>query len=243
MEELFERLTARVAATYVRLEHRLGWRLLYSPKRTLVPRPDLALVGLNPGGGRFEPPVASVELGNAYRVERWGHDETLNPLQTQIRLLYNGLADRLGHDQPETLMDKSLAINFCPFRSPSWATLHSPKCSVQFSRALWQQILQHVRPAALICIGTRTTGYLDAVLTGSGATRTALELISVGWGDVTLSLASYRVGAATTAVVGLPHLSRYQIIGRPASEPAVSRVLSDVVRAVCDRAVTSQPNQ
>ena len=62
-------LVRRIEDAYEQLDHEVGWRFLCSPKSTLAPTTRLVFVGLNPGGGHYEPPAPSLEAGNAYRVE------------------------------------------------------------------------------------------------------------------------------------------------------------------------------
>ena len=71
-----------IEAEYSRRGDSLGWRWLYSPQKTLE-HARVALLGLNPTGGTYEPPAASYEDGSAYASETWrglppGHD-TLPP--------------------------------------------------------------------------------------------------------------------------------------------------------------------
>jgi hypothetical protein len=72
-----------------RLGHRLGWRFLYTPARTLAPDTRLAFVALNPGDGAYHCPILSVEQGDAYRIEieDWWGARQQQGLQTQVRLL------------------------------------------------------------------------------------------------------------------------------------------------------------
>ncbi len=69
------------------------------PPPTLSPDTQLALVGLNPGGKRYVPPVASVEAGSAYRVES-GWNARGERLQRQIQRLYAELSMQLDMRSP-----------------------------------------------------------------------------------------------------------------------------------------------
>lgn len=230
--EAFPSLVARIEEAYAALDHRLGWRFLYGPARTLTSRPRLAFVGLNPGGAVHQPPVPSVEEGNAYRVERWGGDGGLNPLQVQIGLLYAGLAERLESASPADLMDATLAVNFCPFRSPSWEALPKPAESVRFSRELWQSILTIARPRVFLCLGDLASRHLGQVLELGGWTRAGPpRRLPAGWGSVSYGVTSYAVGRDTALIVRLPHLSRFGIFGRDASAGAAAELLATVAAA------------
>ncbi len=71
---IFHEAVDKISRAYEDLGHELGWRFLASPARTLSEDTKMLFAGINPGGSRYEPPLASVEGGNAYRVERWGKD-------------------------------------------------------------------------------------------------------------------------------------------------------------------------
>ena len=78
------------------------------PRRRHVPRPN----------------QAELEEGSAYRIEPWGPGRVLSALQIQIRRLYDALAERVEGKTAEKLMDQTLALNFCPFRSQQrWSRL------------------------------------------------------------------------------------------------------------------------
>jgi hypothetical protein len=235
VEELFATLVGRIETAYKRLGHQLGWRFLYSPARTLDSETRLATVGANPGGQSYEPPSPSVEEGNAYRTESWpgGGVSGLNPLQSQIGLLYEALAVRLSRTSPNRLMDDTLASNFCPFRSPSWDRLAARNESIAFSRDLWKDILGFVTPSAIICLGDRPTRELRATLVSSGWRLSGgPEIGPVGWGDMSYELAYYDSAGARTLLVRLPHLSRFGIFGRPASKEATDRLVSLIAAAL-----------
>jgi hypothetical protein len=224
-----EGFIASISDAYDRLGHRLGWRFLYSPAKTLAPGTRLAFVGLNPGGRTYYPPMPSVEAGNAYRVERWGAGETLNPLQEQIALLYEEIARRCPGSSPVRLMDETLAVNFCPFRSPTWEMLARRVESVAFSRELWQRVLQVVEPRAIVCLGEMAMRHLGEVLVAHGARRAApLELRPTGWGSVRYTLAAYESPSGRTMLIRLPHLSRFRIFGRAGSAQAADELASAI---------------
>lgn len=225
---LFERSTTQIEAAYQALGHSLGWRFLYSPGATLAPGTRLMFAGLNPGGGRYEPPLASVEEGNAYRVERWGPGGTLNPLQKQIRALYDRLVALLPIHGSERLMDQTLAVNFCPFRSPSWEALPHKKESLAFSIDLWRQMLPEVRPSVILCLTPVPFGGFRTVLEEMGGQQVRQALIPVGWGAVHYEESLYQVSGHSVLLVRLPHLSRFRIFGRPASEEAARRLTAEI---------------
>lgn len=237
----FEELRDRIADGHDRLGHTLGWRFLATSAETLSPDTSLAFVGLNPGGRVYEPPVASVETGNAYRIERWGARGGPNALQVQVGRLYAQLAAKLD-EPPERLMDATLTANFCPFRSPSWESLVNPADSVAFSRALWTDLLSIARPRAVVCLGGETASQLGAVLQRRGMTLSRpVKSCPAAWGAVTVGLAPYQDSNGQTLLVRLPHLSRFGIFGRDKSQPAIDQLIDAIAGAARNEASDQEP--
>jgi hypothetical protein len=225
---------------YDRLGHQLGWNFLYTPARTLAPGTRLAFVPLNPGVGMYhERPKLSFEEGSAYRVEPWGPGGVLSTLQIQIGGLYDALAERDEGTTAEELMDQTLALNFCPFRSPDWKQLVNPKESIEFSQRMWARVLEIVEPPVIVCLGGEPMHYLDPVLRAGGAALTGPEQRdSVGWGTVTYAVRRYTTGRGEVTMVRLPHLSRFRIFGRPESQHATNDIV-DTISAALRRPTTA----
>ncbi len=221
----------RIEAAYAELDHTLGWRFLNGPADTLAPDTRLAFVGLNPGGDVYYPPHVSVEEGSAYRVERWGPGHTLNPLQVQVRRMFDELARKLGVSSVQ-LMDDTLAWNFCPFRSPGWDRLPNRARSLTFSAELGTSVLAIANPRAILCLGDVIDRQLGVVLEARGLQRREVQKLPTGWGTVTYGVTRYGCPDGATLVVRLPHLSRYAIFGRPASRGAVDELTDAVAAAV-----------
>lgn len=233
---IFSEAVAKIQVAYDDLSHELGWRFLYTPARMLSEDTQLVFLGLNPGGVRYVAPVASVEEGNAYRVERWGKGDQLNGLQVQIRMLYEKLSERLHQEPTPVLMDRTLAANFCPFRSPSWDRLHNRIGSVEFSKHLWFQLFQHLSPSVIICLTDLPFVYIGEVLLSKGFKEKSASRELVGWGNVTYSTSMYdEMGNERVMMVRLPHLSRYKVFGRRESQHAVSELAGSVVEALSRR--------
>lgn len=232
----------RIQDAYERLGHRWGWRFLASPARTLSAETRLAFVGLNPGGSTYHPPQVSTEEGNAYRVERWGRGGRLDPLQVQMRRMYEEIAARRpGTASAVELMDATLAGNFCPFRSPDWKSLTRPAESAAFSRALWADVFDVADPRVIVCFGD-VGQHLAAIMQQRGARLTAAaQTRSAGWGNVTYSTARYATTRGETLIVRLPHLSRFGIFGRPQSQHAVHDVATAIAEATGGR-LPDQPS-
>jgi hypothetical protein len=221
--EVFDTAVAEIGRAYEDLGHELGWKFLFSPVSILSKDTRLCFVGLNPGGSRYYPPVPSVEEGNAYRVERWGDSGRINPLQTQVRRLYEVLSKMLGTGSAVDLMDGTLTANFCPFRSPEWKLLPKKPQSVAFSSRLWRGLFDHISPSAIICLTDRPFEHFGEVLNGRGYRKTETLQEPVGWGNVTYSQARFRSENDEIFMVRLPHLSQYKIFSRPQSRQAIDR--------------------
>jgi hypothetical protein len=218
----------RIQRAYDELGHRLGWRFLYTPAATFSSDTKLALIALNPGGDRYHEPAVTVEEGNAYRLEEWGDSGGPNPLQVQVYGLFRELAQALDEPSVPALMDATLTANFCPFRAPSWKDLPNRAASVRFSKDLWHSTLQQVAPRVLICLGNDATKYVTETLEAHGARPGRAKSGSIGWGPYTYGLHPYQAEPGGTLVVRLPHLSRFAIFGRPASAPAVRRLMKAI---------------
>jgi hypothetical protein len=233
-------LVKRIAAAYDELGHELGWRFLATPSRTLSPETRLAFVGLNPGGSVYQPPVASVEAGSAYRLENWGADGGPSRIQTQVRLLYHALGERLERS-PADLMNETLAAHFCPFRSPGWDSLDHRGESIAFSRNLWSSILEIARPSVLICLSDAVR-YLDELLEHRGyRLRSTPQRLSAGWGTVSVRLSHRDSPTGDALLVGLPHLSRFGMFGRPGSETMLDELVESVAVVLSRKPVRAAP--
>lgn len=184
-------------------EQALEWRLLYSPSRVLAGA-RVAFIGLNPGG-RFVDPAHgkfSCEAGSAYRrqVENWGASSAL---QDQVMALF----ERLG-----VVPEDVLAGNLVPFRSPSEKSLSGTPDAISFGRQLWDEILGRVSPSVVVTMGGTANREVSSMLQVPRA-----KACPIGWGNYTASRGTFAGGTW----IGLPHLSRFTIMNRPASQKAL----------------------
>lgn len=204
-------LERRINAAYKAGGYALGWRLLASPASVLE-KAEIAFIGLNPGGSVSDPDhgVLAMPAGrSAYLHESWaGHAPGESPLQRQVLALFAALAV-----PPEQV----LAGNLVPFRSPSWAALPDAAGALAFGQSLWCDILEHTRPRLVVTMGRETYRHIALTL-DVREERT----VSAGWGTLTLRAAQ----GARCRLVGLPHLSRYTLFGRPASAAGLRAVLN-----------------
>ncbi|WP_374729263.1 uracil-DNA glycosylase family protein [Roseitalea porphyridii] len=215
LSELTTNLTARIENEYSRLGHSLGWRLLASPVTTLG-QSDIAFIGLNPAGttAPLGHPKLAPSNGSAYVDEEWGgHQAGKSPLQRQIRLMFENLGV-----EPDTV----LAGNLVPFRSPTWDALPRQAESLQFSCSLWRYLIDHARPRLVITMGAITTDAMNTLLDGI-----TTDFVQLQWGSVRGSRGQFSGGT----IVGLPHLSRFRVMGRPASVDALRQLFGPFWRA------------
>ena len=210
MPSFADRLEADIRREYTASQRHCGWRLLYSPVN-VVDSSDIAFIGLNPGGasatGHSE---LAMKAGSAYDRETWGEAPPGHSrLQRQVLALFGGLGVEPA---------KVLAGNLVPFRSPSWADLADRKRAVEFGASIWTEILGRAKPTLVITMGAlvlRTVGKILGM--------TTVERHQLGWGRVT---GSYALTSASR-LVGLPHLSRYGVITRTASQSGLQALLGD----------------
>ena len=233
--ELFDGSCRRIQTAYDQLGHSLDWRFINSPRRNLKASVPIVLVTLNPGGDRkYEGHVPeSSEIGSAYIHESWrsGYPAGQAPLQLQVRKLFEMLASALGRPgEGDCLLEENLAAYFVPFRSPSIKKLHRRPESIEFARSLWTTIFDKVDPKLVITIDHVTTNNLLPIVASKADRRAAMDRRLVGWGRVTASIHSFEGDRGPYAVLRLPHLSRFKVFGREASDPKL--------RSIVDAAVT-----
>ncbi|WP_273523456.1 uracil-DNA glycosylase family protein [Rhodosalinus sediminis] len=216
-----ESLRERIEAEYTARGDQLGWRLLYSPEK-VVDGAEIAFIGLNPGGDHAPPEHEDFAMpgGSAYVEESWaGHPPGRSPLQRQVHALFDAL---------DVAPERVLAGNLVPFRAPSWDDLAEPREAIRFGTELWRDILAAAQPRLIVTMG-QAAGDAVSRLLGSHETLR----IGVGWGSVT----ARRHERDGVALVVLPHLSRFAIIGRPASEPALAKLFAGDWRNRTDRRI------
>lgn len=206
-------IRTRIEREYVKSNNELGWRFLSSPIEVLNGS-EIAFLGLNPGGSVKPENHAefAMESGSAYVSESW---KNLPPgsekLQVQVRRLFSCLGI-----EPE----KVLAGNLVPFRSRDWNSLRNRKASLVFGEELWFEIFRFAKPKLVVGMGNQVSNSLARIL---NAEKTGCEPIN--WKSssgkmMTVQRFSFEGGV----LVSLPHLSRFGIIGREKSTPALKHV-------------------
>lgn len=203
---------SKIVRAYTDSGNVMGWRFLSSPTQTLMGA-RVAFIGLNPGGSNHDDDHGefAMDLGkSAYRDESWaGRNPGESKLQKQVLALF----DRLG-EKPEDV----LSGNLVPFRSPNWANLKEPKKAIKFGEELWSEVLEKARPSLVVTMGGETRDSVCRLLQVRNLRKTL-----VGWGSITASKGEFSGGT----FVGLPHLSRFGIMGRPESSPYLDKLFAD----------------
>jgi hypothetical protein len=191
-------------------EAALGWRLLYSPQRVLCGA-RVAFIGFNPGGHTIDPSHGefSTEAGSAYRkeVENWGANSSL---QDQVIALFNRL---------DVAPEDVLSGNLVPFRSPSERSLRGTSEAISFGKNLWKEIFAKVRPSIVISMGESANSEISRLLMVRNT-----KIYSVEWGKKVAYRGSFNGGNW----IGLPHLSRFAIMKRSASQAALNELFKDL---------------
>jgi hypothetical protein len=235
---LFTSSVARIEEAYTRLGHRIGWRFLTSPRRTLAPTTRIAFVTLNPGGDH-EPadhPRASSEAGSAYVVEQWaGHVRGGAPLQRQVQMLFSRIQNATGRPGPlaDFLSNEVLSAHFVPFRSPRFADLAQRAESLRFAEDLWSDLLKAWQPNLLLTIDTEAYSRLGQVLVRSvGARKLDGARMNTGWGAYQAEWQRYDLPGRTRrlTLARLPHLSTFKLFSRPACRPHMDQFVDSITQ-------------
>lgn len=193
-----------IDAEYQRLGYSIGWRFLMSPERTLQSA-TIALVTLNPGGDRPNGTDWSQEGGSGYVIEAWpGKTRGADKLQVQVQRMCR----LLGVDPKEVLSGY-----FVPFRSPNWESLSRRDEAIDFGRRLWLWAFSNCQPKLILCVGKAVVAPEIARLIGAKLDGT----LPTGWGDYTFDRYTNDKGQV---VLGMPHLSRFTLFGKPARDRA-----------------------
>jgi len=200
---------------YVRDGHDKGWTYIYGRLASRF-QPEIVTIGLNPGGGRTDiydwksdshlaQDVPFSDVTNAYFDQPWGSDGvSFTPLQQQIQLLR-------ARYFPSTPLDKILSFQFIPFRSPTWSELPSGsyKKAIELGRELLDWTLAEIDRPKLV-IGFGLSAVANHVIRWFDA-HEVCDAIPTGWGSTSARI--FDTPKAERFVL-LPHLSRYQVIGR-----------------------------
>jgi hypothetical protein len=223
---LFDWACGEIRGAEQKLGHQLSWRFLTTPAKTLSPDTKIAFVALNPGGNRIPADHGreSCERGSAYLHENWRSVA----LQHQVQALFREIAVATSHPDYRSLMDTSLMAYYIPFRSPSQRELRSPKESLSFAFRLWSCLMEHISPRLIVTMDRDTFTDFARILPGKPGTALAeTREFPTGWGNYGADAARYRsLGNRNVTLARFPHLSRFKIFDRPASDEHVRRIIS-----------------
>jgi hypothetical protein len=174
-------------------------------------------LGLNPGGDSIthEEQRESCENGSPYVNEIWkNYPPGQEPLQKQIQILFAGQ----GWEY-----DQVLSGQLVPFRSQNWSSLPRKEESLEFGTSLWAEIFSYVRPNLVVALGkTEARAPINNLLSNVFGNVIRSKEISVGWGKICGGLDIYD----HCRFISLPHLSRFRIMGRPASREGLKQLFS-----------------
>ena len=207
LETYCRQIYSRIATAYEQSGNDKGWCFLSCPK-TALKGAEVAFLGLNPGGEGFPDNIDgenfAVENGSAYVDQGWGTDPGQHPLQQQISTLFT----KIGVEPKN-----ALSGNLVPFRSPKWAALQNPNFSLQFGEELWGDVLRRVQPRLVISMGKQVFPPLCRIL-GAGE----VKRVPLHWGNCEGEWTRF---GSDGLLVGLPHLSRFKVMSREKSAPAL----------------------
>ncbi len=198
----------RLAAEETRLGLTQGFKMLYGPWATLGGC-DTAFLSLNPGRAPDKAAMRTVsdERGNSYEVERL---TTVSPLTDQ----FLRLAELIGRT-PLQIMTGVVA----PFRSDGFASLAPGQraAALALGQDFWRGPLSAPGLRLVVAV-SREAAEMAVALTGARYDGQ----VAAGWGDHVLRRFRMPDGGR---VVHLPHLSRFRLVGRPASADALAWAL------------------
>lgn len=236
----FDCLCDRIRTAYKEQDHKMGWSFLYTSQSTLHASQQLLFVGLNPGRGEDDnyQEAKSCEDGNEYLHGDWDRNKYKKgeaALQVQVQKLFMKIAnsiDSTNHtccdEFVKTLMDKSLAANYVPFRSSNWNSLQNKKNALEFSKKLWSDIFAFVQPRVIICMSLVAYDGIKAILKDKGFNVGSENPKKIGWGKATYRVIELSKEEKTIILVQLPHLSRYKVFSSTKCEIEVNDLIKKI---------------
>lgn len=224
----------KISEAYKTIGHSHGWSFLYTPGNTLSADTRFLFMGLNPGGELNDYSVSlTTEKGNAYHpdVERdWLGNGQPHPLQMQVVEFYSKLAERLKCDVKE-LMNSTLAANYCPFRSKTWASLKNKNMSLDVCSSLWTDLFKDTQITTIVCMSSLVYGQMTSIVTNNGGREVVSKAEYVGWGKVKYHYKRFKLEDRDVSIICLPHLSRFKIFSSQGCEPQVNEIMTIVAES------------
>lgn len=212
-------------------DYKHGWRFLTCSKSVLKNNPKIAFITLNPGGSTIpeDHPWASCEEGNAYLCEIWKKNKEpgKSPLQIQVQRMFDKIREKTNYEgSGDELLESSLSAYFIPFRSRSLKCLKHKKEAFDFGEKIWRNILETVQPELFVCIDKKTAIRLRKIIANAyNLHETPLPPFETGWGKITADIIEFG-DKAQIKLLRLPHLSRFTLFTREASEEKIESIFS-----------------
>lgn len=150
--------------------------------------------------------------GSAYRDETWPGSS--RRLQQEALALFARL-----NAAPENV----LAGNLVPYRSPNWDSLPDQQQAIMFGKEIWGAIIGRARPLCVITFGKVANDTVSGMLDVR-----EIKSVPVNWGTIVTMRGRYQCEAGDSTWIGLPHLSRFTVLTRPASREAMDTVFAGV---------------
>ena len=228
--DIFQDTVDQIKNFYQEHSYELGWRFLTCSKSVLKNNPKIAFITLNPGGSRIrhDHPSPSCEEGSPYLDESWGGKKPgESKLQIQIQKMFGKIHEKVSYPgSKHELMKSTLSGHFVPFRSPNLKDLENKKEAFDFGEKIWSEILTSVRPRLFVCINTETTERIRKIIENvyKLPERKSYKL-QTGWGDYTADIIEFG-DKAQIKLLRLPHLSRFTLFTREASEEKIESIFS-----------------
>jgi len=234
---VFEEIVLEIEEKYSRSDNNIGWRFLTVSKNSLSTNSGIFLITLNPGGRKEDPKQGkgSCESGCAYITEIWkeGCCPGSSTLQRQIQLLFQRIAkyNRYGYKNYTDLLENSVCGYYIPFRSPDFKSLKDKKRSLDLGKRIWKQVFINSDFHLIICIDTITFSQVKDILSELNCFEINSRDYDTGWGKYKSTVVKYTRNNQRLTLVRFPHLSRFSIFGREASEQRIDTIFNKIFEA------------
>lgn len=229
-KDIFQDTVEQIKSFYLEHEYQLGWRFLTCSKTVLKSNPRVAFITLNPGGSRIrhDHPSPSCEEGSPYLDESWGGKKPgESKLQIQIQEMFGKICEKVNHaGSKREFIEATLSGHFVPFRSPNLDGLKHKEEAFDFGEKIWQKILENIRPKLFICIEQETSKRLRKVIKiAYDLPESKSRKLQTGWGNYTADIFEFG-NNSEVKLLRLPHLSRFTLFTREASEKEIDSIFS-----------------
>lgn len=229
-DDIFQDTVDEIKSFYEEHGYELGWRFLTCSKNVLKSNPKIAFITSNPGGSRIrdDHPSPSCEKGSPYLDESWkDRDPGESPLQVQIQKMFVKLREKTNHPGSERkFIESALSGYFVPFRSEDLKRLKHKEKAFDFGEKIWLKILKAVKPELFVCIEQETAKRLRRIIeTAYCLPESKSYKLQTGWGNYTADIVEFE-NSTEIKILRLPHLSRFTLFTREASEKAIENIFS-----------------